>query len=106
MIHIQEIPIEKVHEFWNIHMQYLVEDDIISDEEDIEYFSGNEYRDVILAHMKREENKHHMVHFVREGNRNRGGAVYYVPKRRWKVLHLGLLGVSGVQRRWRGTCVL
>lgn len=67
MIHIQEIPIEKVHEFWNIHMQYLVEDDIISDEEDIEYFSGNEYRDVILAHMKREENKHHMVHFVREG---------------------------------------
>lgn len=68
MIHIQEIPIEKVDEFWEMHMQYLVDDEIISDEEDIEYFSGSEYRDTIVAHMKREENRHHMVCFVRDGS--------------------------------------
>ena len=61
MIHIQEIPIEKVDEFWNLHMQYLVDDEIISAEEDVEYFSGNEYRDTIVAHMKREEDKHHII---------------------------------------------
>lgn len=67
MIQIQEIPIEITDEFWKIHIQYLVDDKIISDEEDIEYFSGSEYRDTIVAHMKREENKHHMVYFVQEG---------------------------------------
>lgn len=67
MIHIEEIPIENVDAFWKIHMQYLVDDDIISDEEDIAYFSGSEYRDIIVAHMKREENRHHMVYFVQDG---------------------------------------
>lgn len=34
MITIQEIPIEKVDEFWDIHMKYLVEDEINSEKED------------------------------------------------------------------------
>ena len=67
MLYIQEIPAAKIDEFWQIHMQYLVEDEIVSDKEDIEYFSGNEYRDVIVAHMKRKENKHHAVYFVQDG---------------------------------------
>lgn len=44
MIRIEEIPVERIDEFWNIHIGYLVDDGIISDEEDIEYFSGDEYR--------------------------------------------------------------
>ena len=54
MIIIQEIPIEQADDFWNAHMKYLLEDEIISDEEDIEYFSGDEYRTVIIDHMERE----------------------------------------------------
>ena len=38
MITIQEISIENADDFWKEHMKYLVEDEIISDEEDIEYF--------------------------------------------------------------------
>lgn len=75
MITIQEIPIEQIQDFWKIHMQYLIEDEIITDEEDIEYFSGNEYRDIIYSHMKREIDKHHMICFVRD-NVKIGAAQY------------------------------
>ena len=43
MITIQEIPIEQIDDFWSIHIKYLVEDGIIEDEDDIEYFSSGEY---------------------------------------------------------------
>lgn len=69
MITIQEIPIEQANEFWAEHMKYLLEDEIISDEEDIEYFSGDEYRTVIIDHMERASDKHHMVYFVRDNER-------------------------------------
>ena len=75
MITIQEIPIEQADDFWNAHMKYLLEDEIISDEEDIEYFSGDEYRTIIIDHMERESDKHHMVYFVR-GNEKIGAAQY------------------------------
>ena len=75
MITIQEIPIEKVDEFWDIHMKYLIEDEIISDEEEIEYFSGDEYRNILMEHMKREIDKHHMVYFVCD-DRKIGAAQY------------------------------
>ena len=75
MITIQEIPMEKVDEFWDIHMKYLIEDGIISDEEDIEYFSGDEYRTILMEHMKRENDKHHMVYFMRD-DKKIGAAQY------------------------------
>lgn len=75
MITIQEIPIEKVSEFWDAHMKYLLEDEIISDEEDVEYFSSNEYRTILIDHMERPTDKHHMVYFVYEG-KNIGAAQY------------------------------
>ena len=75
MITIQEIPTEKAEDFWNAHMKYLLEDEIISDKEDIEYFSGDEYRTVLIGHMERETDKHHMVYFVRE-NEKIGAAQY------------------------------
>ena len=75
MIKIEEIPIEHIEEFWKLHLRYLTDDGIIDDEEDIAYFSGAEYRDVIKAHMRRETDKHHMVYFV-DGNTRIGAAQY------------------------------
>ena len=75
MIEINEVPIEDIEEFWKLHIQYLVDDGIIDDEEDVEYFSGNEYRDVIRAHMMREKDRHHMVYFV-DGEQKIGAAQY------------------------------
>lgn len=66
MINIEEIPVENIDDFWKIHIKYLVNDEIILDEEEIEYFSGSEYRDTLLAHMKRDVDKHHMIYFVKD----------------------------------------
>lgn len=68
-IRIEEIPVEKIDSFWELHYRYLVDDGIIEDEEDKEYFAGSEYRDVIKAHMERDVDKHHMVWFIRRGIR-------------------------------------
>ena len=69
MIRIEEIPLSRMEEFWAIHYPYLVDDGIIEDDEDKEYFQSGEYRDVIAAHMARDVDKHHMVYFVEEGVR-------------------------------------
>ncbi len=66
MITIEEIPVERINEFWTIHLKYLVDDGIIDDPEDIEYFSGDEYRVVIKNHMIRDNDKHHMIYFIDE----------------------------------------
>ena len=68
-IEIEEIPVEHIDEFWDIHFRYLVDDGIIEDDEDKEYFQSGEYRDVIRTHMVREVDRHHMVYFVRDGVR-------------------------------------
>lgn len=68
-VEIEEIPVERIDEFWNIHMPYLIGDSIIDDEEDEEYFRSGEYRDVIRSHMVRSVDRHHMVYFVRDGER-------------------------------------
>ena len=65
MINIKEIPVERVNQFWEKHLKYLIEDEIISGKDDIEYFSSDEYRNTIISHMKREKDKHHMVYFMR-----------------------------------------
>ena len=67
MITIEEIPVENIDDFWKIHLEYLVNDGIIDDPEDIEYFSGEEYRGIIKEHMVRDNDKHHMIYFVNEG---------------------------------------
>ena len=75
MIRIEEIPVEDIAEFWMLHLKYLIDDAIIDDEEDVAYFSGDEYRDIIKAHMTRETDKHHMVYFI-DGNEKIGAAQY------------------------------
>lgn len=69
MISIEEIPAERIDEFWDIHIKYLIDDGIIRDEEDIEYFKGEEYRGILESHMKRSTDRHHMVYFIEEGIR-------------------------------------
>lgn len=69
MIKIEEIPVENIEDFWKIHIQYLMDDEIISDEEDIAYFSGSEYRDTLLEHMRRDFDQHHMIYFLKDDTR-------------------------------------
>ena len=69
MIGIEEIESKELPAFWDAHIRYLIDDGIISDEEDIAYFSGDEYRGVIEAHMQRDCDRHHLVYFVRGGER-------------------------------------
>ena len=69
MIEIEEIALKDIREFWDLHIRYLTEDGIISDEEDVEYFRGAEYRGILEAHMARAEDRHHMVYFRRDGVR-------------------------------------
>ena len=48
---------------------------IVEDEEDVEYFRGNEYRGILEDHMVRSADKQHMAYFRRGGERI--GAVSY-----------------------------
>lgn len=69
MIKIEEIPIERIDEFWNIHIRYLIDDGIITDEEDVDYFKGEEYRGILKNHMVRDVDKQHMIYFVQDEQR-------------------------------------
>ena len=67
MIVIQEIPVSKISEYWDIQFHYLVNDEMITTEEEKEYFQSSEYREVIKSHMLRTPDTLHMVYFVRDG---------------------------------------
>lgn len=69
MIELEEIRLSDLSYFWDSHIKYLIEDEIISDEEDISYFSGNEYRGILEKHMIRDKDKQHMIYFCRNGKR-------------------------------------
>ena len=75
MITVEEIPVEESDAFFDLHIRYLIEDGIIDDEEDIAYFSGDEYRGILKAQMVRDTDKHHLVYF-NEANRQIGAASY------------------------------
>ena len=69
MISIEEIPVERIEKFWDIHIKYLLDDGIITDDEDVEYFRGDEYRGILESQMKRSVDRHHMVYFIEDGAR-------------------------------------
>ena len=75
MIGIEEIPVESLDEFWKSHIKYLIDDEIITEEEDIDYFKGEEYREILKNHMIRNIDKQHMIYFVE--NEQRIGAASY-----------------------------
>lgn len=74
-IMIEEITVAELNEFWDSHIKYLIDDEIITDEEDKEYFRGDDYRGVIMSHMVRERDRHHIVYFC--SNSKRIGAASY-----------------------------
>ena len=69
MITIEEIPVERVDEFWKIQFEYLVDDGMVVTEEEKAYFSGNQYRGHLERLMRRSPDRLHMVYFVRDGIR-------------------------------------
>lgn len=69
MITIEEIPIEKIDKFWKIHFEYLIRDEIISDDEDKVYSQSDEYRGLIKSHMIGELDKHHLIYFIHYGEK-------------------------------------
>lgn len=48
MIELEEIRAKNIGNFVEIHYPYLVQDGLIADDEDKEYFQSDEYRHVIL----------------------------------------------------------
>ncbi len=75
MIGIEDITPEMLPPFWDAHIRYLIDDGIITDQEDVDYFSGDEYRGIIEAHMQRGRDTHHIVYF-RENGMRIGAASY------------------------------
>lgn len=69
MIGIEEIGPKELPAFWDAHIRYLQNDGIISDGDDVEYFSGDEYRGIIETHMQRDRDTHHVVYFRENGTR-------------------------------------
>ncbi len=69
MIAIQEIPVENINDFWKIQFQYLVDDGMITTDEEKSYYQSAEYRDVLKGHMLRTPDTLHMVYFIRDGIR-------------------------------------
>lgn len=45
MLKIEEIPVERISEYWNIQFRYLVDDGMITTEDGKEYFQSSEYRE-------------------------------------------------------------
>ncbi len=69
MLKIEEIPVERVDEFWNIQFKYLVDDGMILTKEEKEYYQSSEYRDILESYMLRSPDTLHMVYFVQDGVR-------------------------------------
>lgn len=69
MIRIEEIPVSRIDDFWNIQFRYLVDNGMITTEEEKAYFQSPEYRDVLKGHMLRTPDTLHMVYFLRDGVR-------------------------------------
>ena len=105
MITIEEIPVERAGEFWEIQFGYLVDDGMLVTEEEKAYFSSREYRGHLEGLMRRDPDKLHMVYFVRDGA-DRGLSVLHLSERGWKVLYPGFLGFSRIQGRRNRPCLL
>ena len=73
----EELAPEQAQEYWPLHINYLIQDGIIEDEEDVEYFSSSDYRDVITEQMQWEKDRHHLVYMICEGKRV-GAASYRI----------------------------
>lgn len=64
MIEIEEIPVERSTEFWDIQYRYLVEDGMITNEDEKEYVQSSEYRDTLDGYMLRTPDTLHRIYFI------------------------------------------
>ena len=62
MIYI-EISVNETSVFWDKHIKYLIEDEIVTDKEDIEYFLSSEYRDFLENRMIVDKDRHYIAYF-------------------------------------------
>ena len=69
MTRIEEIPVSRIDDFWNIQFRYLVDDGMITTEEEKAYFQSPDYRDLLKWHMLGTPNTLHMIYFVSDGVR-------------------------------------
>ena len=76
MIKIEEIPVSRIDEFFTIQYQYLIDEGILENDEEKEYFRSPEYREAIKSLMMPEIDRLHMVYFARDGVRI--GATQYI----------------------------
>ena len=63
MIDIREISVNETNVFWDKHIKYLIEDEIVTDKEEIEYFSSSEYRDFLENRMIVDKDRHYIAYF-------------------------------------------
>lgn len=63
MIDIREISVNETNVFWDKHIKYLVEDEIVTDKEEIEYFLSSEYRDFLENRMIVDKDRHYIAYF-------------------------------------------
>lgn len=66
MIQLREIQLDEIQDFWDKQIYYLVDDKIVTEEEDIQYFKSRDYRDIIEDHMRRKVDTHHVLYFVED----------------------------------------
>lgn len=66
---IEEIAVRDADAFWSIHLDYLIEAKIISDEEDILYFQSDAYRKTLERYMTKDIDPHHLIYFTKAGKR-------------------------------------
>ena len=69
MIHIEEIQISDISDFWDAHIKYLMDDCMIQNQDEISYFSGQGYRKILEEPMMRSKDRHHMIYFCENGEK-------------------------------------
>lgn len=65
MIDIREISVNETNVFWDKHIKYLIEDEVVTDKEDIEYFLSSEYRDFLENSMNNDKDRHYIAYFLK-----------------------------------------
>lgn len=72
---IEEVPVSDINDFWDAHIKYLIDDNMLLDKEEISYFSSRNYREILEEHMVRNKDKQHMIYFC--DDEKRVGAASY-----------------------------
>ena len=67
MIEIRELKDNEISDFWQGHIKYLIEDGLIKEQSEIDYYSGLNYHNKFEGYLKEATDKLHMVWFIKDG---------------------------------------